>query len=482
VMALLSDVGRLGSLWEYRTLLRDRRPARQLVLQLTERCNARCPQCGMSVRNSFHRATIDVESASRIVDEAAAKNVKAISFTGGEPMLYADEVVTLACRARERGIPHVRTGTNGFLFRGSDSPGFEARTRALARALVRAGVSTFWVSMDSADPHVHEEIRGMEGVCEGIRRALPVFHEEGLFPAANVGLTRLVGRTPLNASDPETLATQARAAFGHMFEAIVDLGFTMAGMCYPMSMPVEQADATAAYRATSPSSIVRFAPAEKAVIYGVLLDVIPEARARLRLFTPRCNLDVLREENLAAASGRPGEPITAYPCRGGVDFFFIAAADGLVYPCGYRGDEPLGSIDELVIDADREPTCTACEWECFRDPSELLGPLYEVQPHPATLLRKHDVGSRRLRYWFEDVRYALACGMFDGRVAPDYRRLACYGRSRTSATGATLGELDRVEFPDTDCVAADAAALLGGANGDTAVETATIAEAATAAS
>jgi hypothetical protein len=149
-----------------------------------------------------------------------------------------------------------------------------------------------------------------------------------------------------------------------------------------------------------------------------------------------------------------------------VDFFFIAAADGLVYPCGYRGDDCLGTIEELDLDGDREPFCTACEWECFRDPSELLGPLYEVQAHPSALLRKRDVGSRRLRYWFEDVRYTMACEMFDGRVEPDYRRLACYGRSRTSAVAATLGELDGGLFSDTDAVAADLAALLGGVAGD----------------
>ena len=43
---------------------------------------------------------------------------------------------------------------------------------------------------------------------------------------------------------------------------------------------------------------------------------------------------------------------------------------------------------------------------------------------PGALLRKHRSDPQSVRYWFEDVRYALACDMFDGRKPPDYRRLA----------------------------------------------------------
>ncbi len=418
-------------MWEYRTLLRDRRPARQLVIQLTERCNARCPQCGMNVTNSFERATVPLPQAMDIVEQAAARGFTALSFTGGEPLLYLSAVTALAQRARDLGIPHVRTGTNGFLFRGHDRPDFEHRVHTIAASLAGAGISTFWISIDSADPSTHERIRGMDGVWEGIRAALPIFHEHGLYPAANVGLTRMVGTTPLAAADPGALREQARAAFRDVFAAIVELGFTMSGLCYPMSLPSEETERLAAYRATSPSSIVRFSPAEKAAIYEALLEVIPSVRPTLRLFTPRCNLDVLRRENLAAARDhrRVRATLTAYPCRGGVDFFFIAAADGLVYPCGYRGDEPLGAIDQIDFDDLGEPFCTACEWECFRDPSELLGPLFDLRSRPSALLGAHRPDPRHLRYWFEDVRYALACDMFDARKPPDYRRLAGFARA-----------------------------------------------------
>lgn len=34
-------------------------------------------------------------------------------------------------------------------------------------------------------------------------------------------------------------------------------------------------------------------------------------------------------------------------CRGGIDFFFVSAADGLAYPCGYRGRECLGDYADM---------------------------------------------------------------------------------------------------------------------------------------
>jgi MoaA/NifB/PqqE/SkfB family radical SAM enzyme len=429
--------------WESFGLLHKGRAPRQLVLQLTERCNARCPQCGMAVTNTYTRTTMPLQDAARIIDHAGGHRFSALSITGGEPFLYFSAVTALVARAREAGITSVRTGTNGFLFRDHRDPDFERRAGHVARTLREAGLTNLWISIDSADPRMHEETRGMPGIWEGIRRALPVFHENGLYLAANIGLTRLVGRSPLQASDPAVFAMRARRSLEEVFAAVIDLGFTMANVCYPMSLPVPEAVRTAVYRATSPSFVVQFAPAEKAALYGALLDLIPSVRSRLRLFTPRCSLEMLRQENLtlaAEAGPQPAvEPRSAtghssgaprvrtgvpYPCRGGIDFFFIPARSKQLYPCGYRGDEPLGSIFDFDFDDPATPSCTRCEWECFRDPSELLGPLIDLRHVPAALVRRQQSDPERLRLWFDDLRYALACDLFDARRPPDRKRLA----------------------------------------------------------
>jgi len=34
----------------------------QLVVQITDRCNARCPQCGMRISSSFKRRTLFIDA------------------------------------------------------------------------------------------------------------------------------------------------------------------------------------------------------------------------------------------------------------------------------------------------------------------------------------------------------------------------------------------------------------------------------------
>ena len=69
------------------TLLRGKVPG-QLIVQFTDRCNARCPQCNMRASKSFSRSKLEVDCVKKIIDSAAKKGISAISFTGGEPLLF----------------------------------------------------------------------------------------------------------------------------------------------------------------------------------------------------------------------------------------------------------------------------------------------------------------------------------------------------------------------------------------------------------
>ena len=86
----------------------------QLVIQLTDICNAHCPQCGMRSTKKFQRTKLPLEDVKRIPDAAAQNGVKAVSFTGGEPFLFFDELCLLMKYAGQLGIEYIRTGTNGF--------------------------------------------------------------------------------------------------------------------------------------------------------------------------------------------------------------------------------------------------------------------------------------------------------------------------------------------------------------------------------
>ncbi len=414
----------------FRTMncLARRRAPGQVVIQVTDRCNARCPQCGMRVDQPFARTSLSDTQVRRILDAAAENRVAAVSFTGGEPMLLFQKVAGWIEHAAEKNIAYIRTGTNGFFFRDYKAPGFEEKIDGMARRLAAAGLRNFWISLDSCIPEVHEEMRGFAGVVEGIRRAVPIFHGRGIYPAANLGINRNLGGSttrnlsPAGFSSPdaylEAFARAYRDALRRFYRFVIDLGFTMVNTCYPMSVGDEETEdgLEPVYAATAVDDVVRFTPAEKRRLFRTLREVIRGFRPQLRIFSPLVSLYAL--ENQYA-----GSPENGAPCRGGVDFFFVDAKDGNAYPCGYRGNESFGPYRASIPHAPAAEACRRCDWECFRDPSELFWPLLAAANRPLGLLTDIIRDPFRFRLWTEDLRYYRACGFFDGRKPPDYRKL-----------------------------------------------------------
>ncbi|MBN2311620.1 MAG: radical SAM protein [Candidatus Hydrogenedentes bacterium] len=401
-----------------RTFLAGRAPG-QLVIQYSDACNARCPQCELRATNRFRRSQIPTDEMKRMIDAAVRNGVQALSFTGGEPFLHTDELIELVHYAGEAGIPYIRTGTNAFFLRNADEAGWEARVRGLAEALAATRLYTLWISIDSCDAAVHEEMRGLDGVVRGIERALPIFHECGIYPAANLGINRNTpGRweacTPDGQCDPEALYELFRTGFARFYRFVTGLGFTMANTCYPMSVEAAaEPDLVSVYGASSVDPVVSFTGQEKAAVFRALLDTIPLFRPELRIFSPLCSVYALARHY--------GDGVTTgYPCRGGAEFFFVDAKSAHTFPCGFRGSEDLGPYGEaLVPPRGPAPACRACDWECFRDPSDLLGPFLELRHNPFALGKRLLADPAFGRLWCSDVRYARACGFFSGRQAPD---------------------------------------------------------------
>jgi hypothetical protein len=221
---------------------------------------------------------------------------------------------------------------------------------------------------------------------------------------------------------PEEPYTAFKQAFRKYYRFVIDLGFTMVNACYPMSVDTEEGtdDLDPVYAATSVDDVVRFTRAEKALLFKALMEVIPEFRDKIRIFSPRTSLLALHREYSQDSRA-------AYPCRGGVDFFFVDSRDGNTYPCGYRGSEGMGKFWDLDRDACApHASCKLCDWECFRDPSELFGPLLQGLSNPSGLLARLLRDQEYSRVWAQDVKYYRACGFFDGRRPPDLNRLRSF--------------------------------------------------------
>ncbi|WP_246804406.1 radical SAM protein [Desulfosarcina cetonica] len=278
--------------------IRHNRIPGQLVVQITDRCNARCPQCGMRTTATFRRSTLSTDTIRRLIDAAADRGVQAISFTGGEPLLDLPRLTALINHAGAAGIPFIRTGTNGFIFQHADRSDFTDRIKRIVDQLAATPLRNFWISLDSSVDALHEEMRGFPGVVAGIEKALPIFHAAGIYPAVNLGINRNVGGastrelTPAGSSSDaaylETFYHCYQDAFERFYQRAIDLGFTMANACYPMSIDVPESEngLAAVYAATTVADIVRFAPAEKRMLFSALMVAIRRFRARIRIFPP----------------------------------------------------------------------------------------------------------------------------------------------------------------------------------------------------
>lgn len=404
----------------------------QLIVQLTNKCNAMCPQCSMNAGMSYKRTTLKADKIKKIIEHAHKKNIKALSVTGGEPFLYPQTTKDILLFARENKIRYTRTGTNGFFF-SRESSSFNKKVISAARLVKRSKVRNFWISIDSCDPETHENIRGFKRLVEGIYHGLPYFRDMNIYPCANLGINRAVG-------GQKTLELKAHHynskqkyltdfqniyedAFNRFFNFVSELGFTMANCCYPMSTAYDETT-NPVYSAASSDDIVSFHPKEKAAIFRALAKSVEKSRDKIRIFTPLCSLYQMSQQY--------ENNMTPYPCRGGKNFFFLQAETARLYPCGFRDDMDFG---EKIphMNKIKEPYCTKCDWECFRDPSSLLTPFFQIASSPLKGFKKLKKNNEFYELWKKDISYYRACDFFNGTKAPDLKKLVQYHKINPAA-------------------------------------------------
>jgi GTP 3',8-cyclase len=197
------------------TLDRLGRPARDLRISVTDRCNFRCVYC--MPREVYGRdyvflpraAVLSFEEIARVARAFHGIGVRKLRLTGGEPLLRRDLEVLVAMLAELPDVDLTLT-TNGALL---------ARK---AQALADAGLSRVTVSLDSLD---EETFRAMNDVEVPLATVL-----EGIDAAAAVGLpvkVNTVVKRGLNDDGIVALAERFRGT-GHVLRFIefMDVGST----------------------------------------------------------------------------------------------------------------------------------------------------------------------------------------------------------------------------------------------------------------
>jgi len=146
-----------------------RRPI--VVWNLTRTCNLKCVHCYTDSQAVTYTGELTTDECRNVLDDLAAFQAPAVLFSGGEPLMRPD-FFELAAYARSLGL-HVVISTNGTLI--------DEQTARCFQDLQFAYVG---ISLDSADPAVHDEFRGAPGAFErtrqGMRRCVEIGQKVGL--------------------------------------------------------------------------------------------------------------------------------------------------------------------------------------------------------------------------------------------------------------------------------------------------------------
>jgi hypothetical protein len=115
-----------------------------LSLLVTLQCTAECLHCG-TISSPRNKKRLPIEKAKTAIDQAKANEFKLVVFTGGEPLLYGDDLFELIQHATAYNLP-TRVVTNAF---------WAATTTAakeIAQRLKSAGLRE--INFSTGDQHV----------------------------------------------------------------------------------------------------------------------------------------------------------------------------------------------------------------------------------------------------------------------------------------------------------------------------------------
>ncbi len=172
----------LEGLGRYGVTVPQKMPAPFLIVwNFTNMCNLRCIHCYQRA----DRPTPDeltLEEKLMVVDQLDKAGVAAVALSGGEPTIHP-HFYRIVKELADRGI-YVAVATNGTFF---------AKKENLEKA-VRLGLRYVEVSVDSADPKIHDRFRGVPGAWEKAVQALRNAVELGV----NNGLAMTVTRMNLH--------------------------------------------------------------------------------------------------------------------------------------------------------------------------------------------------------------------------------------------------------------------------------------------
>ncbi|HUU52657.1 MAG TPA: radical SAM protein [Candidatus Heimdallarchaeota archaeon] len=144
------------------------RPAPAFVtIAVTYKCQSRCEHCYSDSPTRPLEKELTTEELKSVIRQVRGLGAMAVHFSGGEPLLRKD-IFDLVSYARSLGL-QTRVNTNGILLNEENVIRLKA-----------AGLTECGVSLDSADPAVHNKFRGIEDLHEQTIRGIRMLRKFGV--------------------------------------------------------------------------------------------------------------------------------------------------------------------------------------------------------------------------------------------------------------------------------------------------------------
>ncbi len=190
------------------------REVRDLRISVTDRCNFRCVYCmprevfGDDYAFLPRRELLSFEEILRVAHLFAARGVRKIRITGGEPLLRKDVERLIEMLARLDGVEITLT-TNGVLL------------PRMAQRLADAGLHRVTVSLDALDDALFRRMNDADYPVEKVLEGIDAARAAGLGPIK----VNMVVKRGTNDGDIEAMATHFRHS-GHILRFIefMDVG------------------------------------------------------------------------------------------------------------------------------------------------------------------------------------------------------------------------------------------------------------------
>ena len=291
---------------------------------VTNACNASCDFCNFA-RGKVPRKDlrwIDADQFPAALDILHRRNVRYISFFGGEPLLHPRLTDLIAAVVAKGMGPSLIT--NGWLLPKYLDP------------LSAAGLKNLYISIDAAAIATHESNRGLNGLGELIRAATTRMRELALTPLAQVTMSKLL-------RDYRDLAP-----------FLCELGFAAVAFSYPQRQRL--GSSSLAWSNTSP--LMSFTDAELLAAF----DSIEALRAIFPVTNPRASIADMKRHLLH-------EP-EHFVCYGGYKSFYLDWNYDL-WRCD-SWSRRLCSVWDFPNQPLVRDGCTACIADCYRDSSVML--------------------------------------------------------------------------------------------------------------